>query len=96
MKSEEKRCKERWVAKNGSIFCERSYSVKTEYNTKYMTQDSIAFNVGEKVAEHIVALHNASLPHIPNAVTMQAIEDCRNGNVTSFDSVEDLMKDLND
>lgn len=51
--------KERWVVKDGSIFCERVYTVKSDYGRKYDAQDSIAFNVGDEVANHIVKLHNA-------------------------------------
>lgn len=53
--------KERWVVKDGSIFCERVYTAKSEYGRKYDVQDSIAFNVGDEVAAHIVKLHNAHI-----------------------------------
>lgn len=34
-------------------------------------------------------------PLIPNAETVEAMRDARRGNLQSFDTVEDLMADLN-
>ena len=50
---------ERWVAREGSIFCEKIYTAKSESgNNTFERQDSVAFNLGLDVAEHIVNLHN--------------------------------------
>jgi hypothetical protein len=53
---------ERWIVDGGSIFTEKIYSLKCELsNNKVRSRKAIAFNVGREKAEHIVALHNASL-----------------------------------
>ena len=48
---------EMWVAKEGSIFEIKQSTVKVGFN-EIKLQKSIAFNVGDKVARHIVDLHN--------------------------------------
>ena len=53
-----------WVARNGSIFTERTYKTITEYKTSYHSAKTIAFNVGDKIAEHIVELHNAQVKEL--------------------------------
>ncbi len=53
--------KEKWVVVNGSIITEKTYKVKTEHDTTFIAPKYIAFNVGNKMAEHIVKLHNDSL-----------------------------------
>jgi hypothetical protein len=53
--------RDKWVARDGSVFCETKYQVKSDFGVKYVVQDSIAFNVGQEIAEHIVRLHNAEL-----------------------------------
>lgn len=55
--------KERWVARDGSIYTVKVYSFKGFGGTVYEATKSISFNVGEEVAQHIVNLHNASLEH---------------------------------
>lgn len=56
--------KHEWYAKNGSVFSTR---IKQKCNNDfrlgkvYKYQDAVVFNVGDKVAKHIVELHNASL-----------------------------------
>lgn len=52
---------DKWVAIDGSVFCEIKYQTKSDFGVKYFTQDAIAFNVGQKIAEHIVKLHNVEL-----------------------------------
>jgi hypothetical protein len=49
-----------WKAEGGSIFTLYPRKVKMEYKT-VMVSDSVAFNVGQDVAERIVRLHNDSL-----------------------------------
>lgn len=52
---------ERWIAINGSIFTERAERKMSEHSGRPIAEpqrDAIAFNVGQQVAEHIVALHN--------------------------------------
>lgn len=53
--------KVKWVALGGCIFTEQLYRHKADLGKEYHSRQSIAFNVGQKVAEHIVNLHNASL-----------------------------------
>lgn len=51
-----------WVVKDGSIFVastEQKYN--PDFKVKYETQAAVAFNVGDKLAKHIVELHNTSL-----------------------------------
>jgi hypothetical protein len=53
-----------WVAVNGSIFTEPTFRVKAQLSPigKMLEQRlSIAFNVGEEAARHIVDLHNAKV-----------------------------------
>jgi hypothetical protein len=56
--------KHEWYVKDGSVFstevkikCSKDFRLGKNY--KY--QNAIAFNVGDKLARHIVELHNASL-----------------------------------
>jgi hypothetical protein len=54
--------KQRWVAKDGSIFVVEAEPLKLEFQKKNIrVQQTIAFNIGHETAEHIVRLHNASL-----------------------------------
>lgn len=54
--------KQRWVAKNGSVFVEEPADIKFEYHKKAKPiQKAIAFNVGQEVADHIVRVHNAQI-----------------------------------
>jgi hypothetical protein len=57
--------KERWIAVDGSIYTERAVPVKSEFTGKLMAEPqhtAVAFNVGTKVASHIVNQHNYYLP----------------------------------
>lgn len=48
-----------WVVMDGSIYVAEADDVKVAFSGKTMkVQQAIAFNVGEKLAEHIVRLHN--------------------------------------
>ena len=49
-----------WVTIGGSIFTRDKVSLKTPSRT-IQVQESIAFNLKQEIAEHIVALHNDSL-----------------------------------
>lgn len=54
----------RWVAENGNIFVDESYKKRNsdyKYGEFFEARNSIAFNVGQKLAQHIVELHNKSL-----------------------------------
>jgi hypothetical protein len=48
----------RWVAIEGSIFSEEEYIKTFERVGSKRVRLSIAFNVGEEVARHIVQVHN--------------------------------------
>jgi hypothetical protein len=52
---------ERWIAIEGCIYSEKEYQEKSDYGRKYKVRKSVAFNVGQEVAEHIVRLHNATV-----------------------------------
>jgi hypothetical protein len=56
--------KHKWYVKDGSVFstetklkCSKDFRL----GKNYQYQDAIAFNVGNKIAEHIVELHNTRL-----------------------------------
>ena len=55
--------------------------------------------VSEAVRELMITIATDKIvpfgPITPNAETIQAIEDARNGKMESFNSVEELMADLN-
>ena len=54
----------RWVAENGNIFVDESFTKRNsdyKYGEFFEVRNSVAFNVGQRVAQHIVDLHNASL-----------------------------------
>lgn len=56
--------KHKWFVKDGSIFSEQvksKHSQDFRLGKEYEYNEAVAFNVGDKVAKHIVALHNASL-----------------------------------
>jgi hypothetical protein len=58
---------ERWIVIDGSIFTEALHLVKCELSDgKLKIRKAIAFNVGRKAAEHIVALHNAAIKESAN------------------------------
>lgn len=52
--------KVKWVAIQGSIFTEQEVERQSDFGKKYKARLSIAFNVGDKLAKHIVQMHNAS------------------------------------
>lgn len=55
----------RWVAVDGSIYTEEAFLKRSDFTNKNLADKqriSIAFNVGDKVARHIVAVHNGNLP----------------------------------
>ena len=53
---------EKWIVIQGSIFTEKAHTQKCELSIgKIKVRKSVAFNVGREAAEHIVALHNASI-----------------------------------
>lgn len=54
--------KQRWVAKDGSVFVEKAVNKKFEHHKRNIpVQEAIAFNVGADMAKYIVDLHNARL-----------------------------------
>ena len=55
--------KERWVAIGGSIYTENDqHPLKIDHTGEVKrVRKSIAFNVGEDIAQHIVDLHNLKL-----------------------------------
>lgn len=54
--------KREWIADNGSIYTADSEEMTVDFDKrKIPVRRSIAFNVGEQLAEHIVRLHNESL-----------------------------------
>ena len=56
--------KYKWFVENGHIFSEEITVMKSRDHPKgneFNVHTSIAFNVGDKVGQHIVDLHNQSL-----------------------------------
>jgi hypothetical protein len=53
--------KMKWVQENGSIFTEEIVESRSDQDVFVRSRISIAFNVGELVAKHIVELHNSQL-----------------------------------
>jgi len=54
-----------WIARDGSVFTKDAIVViKIDASKSIRVQESIAFNVGEEAAKHIVELHNESLKHV--------------------------------
>ena len=51
--------KEYWIVKDGSIFTDKAYKYITDHKT-YYARRCIAFNIGEKLANHLVDLHNVT------------------------------------
>lgn len=57
----------KWVSEGGHIFVENvsfkkiDSHIKGEGFRKVEHRDSVAFNVGKEIADHIVRLHNLSL-----------------------------------
>lgn len=52
--------KVKWCVKGSSIFTEEKYKVKLEFKFVEI-QISVAHNIGARVAQHIVNMHNQSL-----------------------------------
>lgn len=56
--------KQKWFEKDGSIFCEVE---KVKQNQDYRKAkefkyyEAVVFNIGKDVADHIVAMHNATV-----------------------------------
>lgn len=50
--------KDKWIARDGSIYVESLMWHKADLGNKYQVQQPVAFNVGREVAEHMVRLHN--------------------------------------
>jgi len=54
-----------WVARDGSVFTKDPIvTIKIDASKSIKVQESIAFNVGDESAKHIVRLHNESLKHV--------------------------------
>ena len=56
--------KHKWFVKDGSIFSEQvksKHSQDFRLGKEYQYQEAIAFNVGNRIAQHIVDLHNAEI-----------------------------------
>jgi len=53
--------KEKWVARGGSIFSAVVKPGRSDFGVEYKNQEGVAFNVGQKIAHHIVELHNSKL-----------------------------------
>ena len=52
---------EKWVVKDRTIFVAEVKNARSDFGVDYKKQDAIAFNVKQKIAEHIVKLHNAAI-----------------------------------
>lgn len=60
-----KKLKVEWVVRDGSIFTRDEITViKIDATKSIRVQESIAFNVGEDAAKHIVQLHNSYLQEL--------------------------------
>jgi hypothetical protein len=51
-----------WVAKDGSIFTAQPVRLRCPSGKTIKVAVGIAYNVGPEMAEHLVRLHNNSLP----------------------------------
>lgn len=57
-----KKMKVEWIARDGSIFTrDQIVVIKIDATKTIRVQESIAFNVGEELANHLVRLHNLYL-----------------------------------
>lgn len=55
----------KWIVRDGSIYTEGTKDVYVDVVRKtFKTQPAIAFNIGDKHANHIVELHNRSLQNL--------------------------------
>lgn len=60
MKQTKLNCK--WIVIDGSIFTDALFEFRSEHSQgKIKARKSIAFNVGDEVAERIVRLHNSEI-----------------------------------
>jgi hypothetical protein len=54
-----------WVARDGSVFTKDAIvTIKIDATKSIKVQESIAFNVGDESAKHIVQLHNTYLQEL--------------------------------
>ena len=56
--------KHKWFVKDGSVFSEEiksKHSQDFRLGKEYKYQEAVAFNVGDRIARHLVKLHNTSL-----------------------------------
>jgi Neuraminidase (sialidase) len=54
----------KWFAKDGSVFSEKVITKKSQdfrLGNTFKCQEVIAFNVGNKVAQYLVSLHNKEI-----------------------------------
>lgn len=57
--------KAQWVSRDGSVYADiLENKVNPDFEVRYSTTPLIAANIGEKLADHIVRLHNMSLERI--------------------------------
>ena len=60
-----KKMKVEWIARDGSVFTKDAIVViKIDASKSIKVQESIAFNVGDEAAKHIVQLHNTYLQEL--------------------------------
>ena len=60
-----KKMKVKWVARDGSVFTkDEIVTIKIDATKSIRVQESIAFNVGDEAAKHIVQLHNVYLQEL--------------------------------
>jgi len=51
-----------WVVDNGSIYTADTVELKIDFSKKSIqVRESVAFNVGDAVAHHIVSIHNQAV-----------------------------------
>jgi hypothetical protein len=51
--------KEKWIAIGPSVFVDKEVTGKSAFGNTYKYRPAVAFNVGDDVAKHIVANHEA-------------------------------------
>lgn len=56
------------------------------------TSDVVRARIDEQIQEEAIPF----VPLVPNATTIAAIKEARRGGLTSFNTVQDLMADLNE
>ena len=66
-------------------------------DNKSGTSDGFSARSGHGLAEHSPPLRRSKKAKIPNAETLEALEQARTREgLTSYDTVEDMMADLDD